>query len=117
MLSVEYRGGRGTTLYELYIWLKSLAFEWLWSEKNFGLKYLKRMFFNLFKDNKGSHKTKCRKTMIASTINSAWLYVFTVIILTKSSCFVRSGIRIHAYKSKLQTERSALDRSAILTDT
>ena len=55
--------------------------------------------------------------MIASTINSAWLYVFTVIILTKSSCFVRSGIRIHAYKSKLQTERSALDRSAILTDT
>ena len=29
--------------------------------------------------------------------------------------FVRSGIRTHAYKSRLRPERSALDRSAILT--
>ncbi len=29
---------------------------------------------------------------------------------------VRSGIRTHAYKSRLRPERSALDRSAILTD-
>ena len=28
---------------------------------------------------------------------------------------VRSGIRTHAYKSRLRPERSALDRSAILT--
>ena len=44
-----------------------------------------------------------------------------------SSCFdwyikrnrwdVRSGIRTHAYKSRLRPERSALDRSAILTCT
>ena len=30
---------------------------------------------------------------------------------------VRSGIRTHAYKSRLRPERSALDRSAILTCT
>ena len=30
---------------------------------------------------------------------------------------VRSGIRTHAYKSRLRPERSALDRSAILTTT
>ena len=29
--------------------------------------------------------------------------------------FVRSGIRTHAYMSRLRPERSALDRSAILT--
>ena len=28
---------------------------------------------------------------------------------------VRSGIRTHAYRSRLRPERSALDRSAILT--
>ena len=39
------------------------------------------------------------------------------IILTKSRCCVRSGIRTHAYKSRLRPERSALDRSAILTCT
>ena len=30
---------------------------------------------------------------------------------------VRSGIRTHAYKSRLRPERSALDHSAILTHT
>ena len=39
---------------------------------------------------------------------------------TKSKCptekeCVRSGIRTHAYMSRLRPERSALDRSAILT--
>ena len=29
--------------------------------------------------------------------------------------YVRSGIRTHAYKSRLRPERSALDHSAILT--
>ena len=33
----------------------------------------------------------------------------------KNKKFVRSGIRTHAYKSRLRPERSALDRSAILT--
>ena len=32
-----------------------------------------------------------------------------------SKCFVRSGIRTHAHRSGLRPERSALDRSAILT--
>ena len=41
------------------------------------------------------------------------LHVLT--ILTKSKYVVRSGIRAHAYKSRLRPERSALDRSAILT--
>ena len=31
--------------------------------------------------------------------------------------YVRSGIRTHAYRSRLRPERSALDRSAILTRT
>ncbi len=30
--------------------------------------------------------------------------------------FVRSGIRTHAWRTRLRPERSALDRSAILTD-
>ena len=47
--------------------------------------------------------------------NGVRLHVF--IILTKSKCAVRSGIRTHAYKSRLRPERSALDRSAILTCT
>ena len=34
--------------------------------------------------------------------------------MEKKGC-VRSGIRTHAYKSRLRPERSALDRSAILT--
>ena len=34
--------------------------------------------------------------------------------MEKKNC-VRSGIRTHAYKSRLRPERSALDRSAILT--
>ena len=33
----------------------------------------------------------------------------------KKKKHVRSGIRTHAYKSRLRPERSALDRSAILT--
>ena len=33
----------------------------------------------------------------------------------KKKNYVRSGIRTHAYKSRLRPERSALDRSAILT--
>ena len=33
----------------------------------------------------------------------------------KRSIHVRSGIRTHAYKSRLRPERSALDHSAILT--
>ena len=33
----------------------------------------------------------------------------------KKKVYVRSGIRTHAYKSRLRPERSALDRSAILT--
>ena len=33
----------------------------------------------------------------------------------KKKKYVRSGIRTHAYKSRLRPERSALDRSAILT--
>ena len=41
------------------------------------------------------------------------LHVF--IILTKKG--VRSGIRTHAYKSRLRPERSALDRSVIMTYT
>ena len=45
----------------------------------------------------------------ASTFNDVF------IILTKRRCIVRSGIRTHAYKSRLRPERSALDRSAILT--
>ena len=47
--------------------------------------------------------------------NSLRLHIF--IILTKRKCTVRSGIRTHAYKSRLRPERSALDRSAILTHT
>ena len=35
----------------------------------------------------------------------------------KKATYVRSGIRTHAYKSRLRPERSALDRSAILTTT
>lgn len=35
--------------------------------------------------------------------------------LGKNKNNVRSGIRTHAYKSRLRPERSALDRSAILT--
>ena len=33
----------------------------------------------------------------------------------KKRKFVRSGIRTHAYRSRLRPERSALDHSAILT--
>ena len=32
-----------------------------------------------------------------------------------SKIFVRSGIRTHAWRTRLRPERSALDRSAILT--
>ena len=35
----------------------------------------------------------------------------------KKMSYVRSGIRTHAYRSRLRPERSALDRSAILTRT
>ena len=35
----------------------------------------------------------------------------------KKATYVRSGIWTHAYKSRLRPERSALDRSAILTTT
>ena len=35
--------------------------------------------------------------------------------ITKKEKIVRSGIRTHAYMSRLRPERSALDRSAILT--
>ena len=38
-------------------------------------------------------------------------------LLPKGKCAVRSGIRTHAHKSRLRPERSALDRSAILTCT
>ena len=39
----------------------------------------------------------------------------TSIAIYVKGVFVRSGIRTHAYKSRLRPERSALDRSAILT--
>ena len=39
----------------------------------------------------------------------------TSIAIYVKGIFVRSGIRTHAYKSRLRPERSALDRSAILT--
>ena len=39
--------------------------------------------------------------------------IFTV--LTMEKIFVRSGIRTHAQRTGLRPERSALDRSAILT--
>ena len=44
-----------------------------------------------------------------------------MLVIVVKLCFkgkrgsVRSGIRTHAYKSRLRPERSALDRSAILT--
>ena len=40
--------------------------------------------------------------------------MWLIYILWKNS-FVRSGIRTHAWKTRLRPERSALDRSAILT--
>ena len=37
------------------------------------------------------------------------------VLAIKKKVFVRSGIRTHAHRSGLRPERSALDRSAILT--
>ena len=42
------------------------------------------------------------------------IVVLMAVICAKSPC-VRSGIRTHAYISRLRPERSALDHSAILT--
>ena len=42
------------------------------------------------------------------------IVVLLAVICAKSPC-VRSGIRTHAYISRLRPERSALDHSAILT--
>ena len=73
-----------------------------------------------FKNFKSSYRGKQNKRVKKILGKSDWFsgvrhHVF--IISTKSSCFVRSGIRTHAYKSRLRPERSALDRSAILTRT
>ena len=45
------------------------------------------------------------------------IMIIIFIMLAKSTWLVRSGIRTHAYKSRPRPERSALDRSAILTCT
>ena len=45
------------------------------------------------------------------------IIIIVIIMLAKSRWVVRSGIRTHAYKSRLRPERSALDRSAILNCT
>ena len=45
------------------------------------------------------------------------IIIILIIMLAKSRWVVKSGIRTHAYKSRLRPERSALDRSAILTCT
>ena len=58
------------------------------------------------------------KTIVISMIIIIISIIISVIImLAKSRWVVRSGIRTHAYKSRLRPERSALDHSAILTCT
>ena len=91
-------------------WLKTESFfAWsYWMQKTYD--QFKKFEINTWKRTKGW--TKYRKNYSS---NCARLHVF--IILIKSKCAVRSGIRTHAYKSRLRPERSALDRSAILTCT
>ena len=58
---------------------------------------------------KSTHQTAEQNQEKKDWFDGIRLHVF--VILTKSRCVVRSGIRTHAYKSRLRPERSALDRS------
>ena len=58
-----------------------------------------------------------KKIVISMIIIIISIIIRVIIMLAKSRWVVRSGIRTHAYKSRLRPERSALDRSAILTCT
>ena len=58
-----------------------------------------------------------KKIVISMIIIIISIIISVIIMLAKSRWVVRSGIRTHAYKSRLRPERSALDRSAILTCT
>ena len=70
--------------------------------------YLK---FQIMTPNRTNDWGKCRDRMIVSTVSDVMFFI----ILAKNRWIVGSGIRTHAYKSRLRPERSALDRSAILT--
>ena len=51
----------------------------------------------------------------ARTLGTCIFEILLVFCLVPRKCFVRSGIRTHAWRTRLRPERSALDRSAILT--
>ena len=73
-----------------------------------------------FKNFKSSYRCKQKKRLKKILGKGDWfsgLRLHDFVISTKSNCFLRSGIRTHAYNSRLWPERSALDRSAILTCT
>ena len=79
---------------------------------HFDRKKIDEQFWNQEIKKKKTAEQNIEK-MIPSTVSS---FIFFV-ILTKRRGVVRSGIRTHIYKSRLRPERSALDRSAILTCT